>query len=63
MSGIEGSLMSQESMDDPTQFMGDDENGLLVPFPLGSFFQVHLLEDRINSDDRDSHQEQNTPEA
>jgi len=55
--------MSQESMDDPTQFMGDDENGLLVPFPLGSFFQVHLLEDRINSDDRDSHQEQNTPEA
>ena len=51
--------MSQESMDDPKQFMGDDENGLLVTFPLGPFFQVHLLEDRIDADDRDGHQEQN----
>lgn len=63
MRGVEGDLMSQESIDEPKQFMGDDENGLLVPFPLGSFFQVHLLEDWIDSDDRDSHQDQNTPEA
>lgn len=51
--------MSQESMDDAKQFMNDHENGLLVAFPLGSFFQINLLEDRIRADDSDGHQEQN----
>jgi hypothetical protein len=63
MSEIKGDLMSQESMDDAKQFMGDDENGLLVPFSLRSLFHVNLLKVGIGSYDCHGHQEQDTSQA
>lgn len=55
--------MSQERMDYTKQLMSNHEDSLFVSFPFCSFFQVDLLEDRIDSDDRDGHQEQNAPQA
>jgi hypothetical protein len=50
-------------MDYTKQLMNNYEDSLSVSFPFCSFFQVNLLEDRISSDDRDGHQEQNAPQA
>ncbi len=63
ISGIKENLISQESMDHTKEFMGNDENCLFVPFSLSSFFRVKGLEDRIDSYDCDSHQEDHPTQA
>jgi hypothetical protein len=44
-------------MDHTKEFMGDDKDRLFIALPFGSFFGVDLLEDGIDADDPDGHQE------